>query len=94
MQGTQGVWTKFEIKRKAAPGHFQNGGQQRPQRDFDTLFEKLESNLAFANDDAFMNELKANIKTPEQWARLVKLYCDSFKRIYSLIQDSFPPYSK
>mgnify|MGYP000477243547 FL=1 len=65
-----------------------------PQRDFDTLFEKLESNLAFANDDAFMNELKASIKTPEQWARLVKLYCDSFKRIYTLIQDSFPTYSK
>ncbi|MFQ9900775.1 MAG: hypothetical protein ACLRWF_03290 [Ruthenibacterium sp.] len=65
-----------------------------PHRDFDTLFEKLESNLAFANDDAFMNELKASIKTPEQWARLVKLYCDSFKRIYTLIQDSFPTYSK
>ena len=65
-----------------------------PHRDFDTLFEKLESNLAVANDDAFMNELKASIKTPEQWARLVKLYCDSFKRIYTLIQDSFPTYSK
>lgn len=65
-----------------------------PQRDFDTLFEKLESNLAFANDAAFMNELKASIKTPEQWARLVNLYCGSFKRIYTLIQDSFPTYSK
>ena len=65
-----------------------------PHRDFETLFATLESNLAFANDDAFMNELKASIKTPEQWARLVKLYCDSFKRIYTLIQDSFPPYSK
>lgn len=65
-----------------------------PHRDFETLFATLESNLSFANDDAFMNELKASIKTPEQWARLVKLYCDSFKRIYTLIQDSFPTYSK
>ncbi len=56
-----------------------------PQRDFDTLFEKLESNLAFANDAAFMNELKASIRTSEQWVKLAKLYCDCSGKLMSLI---------
>lgn len=56
-----------------------------PQRDFDTLFATLESNLAFANDTAFMNELKASIKTLEQWVRLSKLYCESSVKLMNLI---------
>ena len=56
-----------------------------PQRDFDTLFEKLESNLAFANDDAFMNELKASIRTSEQWVKMAKLYWDCSGKLMSLI---------
>lgn len=55
------------------------------QRDFETLFTKLESNLAFVNDSQFMAELKASIKTPEQWVRLAKLYCDSAKKLFELI---------
>lgn len=62
-----------------------------PQRDFDTLFEKLESNLAFANDDAFMNELKASIKTLEQWARLVNLYCGAANKMINFVLDTPVP---
>lgn len=56
-----------------------------PQRDFDTLFATLESNLAFANDTAFMDELKASIKTPAQWVKLAKLYCDCSEKLMQLI---------
>ena len=59
-----------------------------PHRDFDTLFEKLESNLAFANDAAFMNELKAGIETAEQWARLVSLYCKAANRMIDFVLDT------
>lgn len=58
-----------------------------PQRDFDTLFATLESNLAFANDAAFMNELKASIKTPEQWCRIVDLCCKSYNQIVKTLND-------
>ena len=61
-----------------------------PQRDFDTLFAIHESNLAFANETAILNELKASVKTVEQCARLAKLYCDSVEKIYTLVQDCFP----
>lgn len=59
-----------------------------PCRDFDTLFVKLESNLSFANDTDFMEELKDSIKTVEQWVRLTKLYCDCAEKLINII-DSF-----
>ena len=62
-----------------------------PHRDFETLFATLESNLSFANDDAFMNELKASIKTPEQWARLVNLYCGAANKMINFVLDTPVP---
>ena len=59
-----------------------------PHRDFDTLFAALESNLAFANNVDFMNELKASIETPAQWARLVNLYCESANKMINFVLDT------
>lgn len=59
-----------------------------PHRDFETLFATLESNLAFANDTAFMDELKASIKTPAQWARLVNLYCGAANKMINFVLDT------
>lgn len=59
-----------------------------PHRDFDTLFAKLESNLAFANDATFMEELRASIQTPEQWAKLVNLYCKAANKMISFVLET------
>lgn len=55
------------------------------QRDFETLFSQLEKDLSFIDNAIFFTELKASIKTPEQWARLAKLYCESARKLIRLI---------
>lgn len=58
-----------------------------PHRDFDTLFEELESNLAFSNNDAFMNELKDSIKTLKQWCKIAELLCKSYNKFIVILLD-------
>lgn len=61
---------------------------------FDELYEKLEQDLSFASDDAFMRELRASIQTPEHWARLARLYCTAADKLINFIMDTPIPIDK
>lgn len=55
---------------------------------FDEMYAQLENDLSFADDAAFMEELRASIQTLEQWVRLCKLYCGTANRLIDFMMDT------
>lgn len=55
---------------------------------FDILYAKLESDLSFADDAAFVQELRESIQTPAQWAKLCKLYCGAVEKLIAFVTDT------
>lgn len=58
---------------------------------FDILYAKLESDLSFADDAAFVQELRESIQTPAQWAKLCKLYCGAANRLIDFVMQTPVP---
>lgn len=55
---------------------------------FDELYSKLESDLSFAEDATFAQELRDSIQTPAQWAKLCKLYCGAVNKLIDFVMQT------